>query len=193
MKNLLRVIQGLPCSGRPATSRTPATVECVRTAVNQDRWLTVQELEADLGVTKITVSEILTQNFGMKHVVAEFVPQFLQYQSRSHIMLQLLMIWFKLLPMNQIWCPLTSGFSQNYNNLWKGRDFRLSMRFRNIQWAADGESSKGFCSVLDSGRDTRENHVRSQGAYFEGDWGVIVLCTVFLISYIFFNKSLYFA
>ena len=27
-----------------------------------------------------------------------------------------------------------------------------------------------------------ENCVRSQGAYFEGDWGVIVLCTIFLIS-----------
>ena len=38
-----------------------------------------------------------------------------------------------------------------------------------------------------------ENCVRSQGAYFEGDWGVIVLCTMFLVSYIFFNKCLYFS
>ena len=27
-----------------------------------------------------------------------------------------------------------------------------------------------------------ENCVRSQGAYFEGDWGVIVLCAMFLLS-----------
>ena len=27
-----------------------------------------------------------------------------------------------------------------------------------------------------------ENCVRPQGAYFEGDWGVIVLCTMFLVS-----------
>ena len=27
-----------------------------------------------------------------------------------------------------------------------------------------------------------ENCVRSQRAYFEGDWGIIVLCTVFLVS-----------
>ena len=27
-----------------------------------------------------------------------------------------------------------------------------------------------------------ENWVRSQGAYFEGDWGVTVLCTMFLVS-----------
>ena len=31
--------------------------------------------------------------------------------------------------------------------------------------------------------------MRSQGAYFEGDLGVIVLCTMFLVPCIFFNKS----
>ena len=39
----------------------------------------------------------------------------------------------------------------------------------------------------------REKCVRSQGAYFEGDWGVIVQCTVFLVSCIVFNKCLYFS
>ena len=36
-----------------------------------------------------------------------------------------------------------------------------------------------------------ENCVRSQGAHFEGDWGIIVLCTMFLISCIFFSKHLF--
>ena len=27
-----------------------------------------------------------------------------------------------------------------------------------------------------------KNYVKSQGAYFEGDWGVIVLCTMFFVS-----------
>ena len=36
-----------------------------------------------------------------------------------------------------------------------------------------------------------ENYVRCQGAYFEGDWGVIVLCTMFLVSCVFFKKCLY--
>ena len=36
-----------------------------------------------------------------------------------------------------------------------------------------------------------ENCVRSKGAYFEGDWGVIVRCTMFLVSCIF-NKCLFF-
>ena len=38
-----------------------------------------------------------------------------------------------------------------------------------------------------------QNRVRSQGAYFEGDWGVIVLCSMFLVSFIFFRKCLYFS
>ena len=38
-----------------------------------------------------------------------------------------------------------------------------------------------------------ENCVRSRGAYFEGDGGITVLCTMFLISGIFFNKCLYFS
>ena len=31
-----------------------------------------------------------------------------------------------------IWCPETSGFSQNKNQWWKERNFRPSTRFRNI-------------------------------------------------------------
>ena len=38
-----------------------------------------------------------------------------------------------------------------------------------------------------------ENCVRSQGAYFEGDRCIIVLCTMVLVSRIFFNKCLYFS
>ena len=34
--------------------------------------------------------------------------------------------------------------------------------------------------------------VRSQCSYFEGDWGVIILCTMFLVSCMFFTKCLYF-
>ena len=37
-----------------------------------------------------------------------------------------------------------------------------------------------------------ENCVRSQGVSFEGDWGVIVLYTMFLVSCIFLHKCLFF-
>ena len=51
------------------------------------------------------------------------------------------------------------------------------MGFKKILWAADSDW---------------ENCVRSQGAYFEGDRGVIALCTMFLVSCIF-DKYLYFS
>ena len=66
-----------PISGRPATSRTPENVERVRAAINKDRRLTVRELEKDLGIPKTIVSEILTQDLGMRRVVAKFVPRIL--------------------------------------------------------------------------------------------------------------------
>ena len=47
-----------------------------------------------------------------------------------------------------------------------------------------------FLKVI-TGDESWENCVRSQGANFKGDWGVIVLCAVFLVSCIFFNKCLY--
>ena len=71
-------------------------------------------------------------------------------------------------PTAQIWRPATSGFSQNYNHFWKEE-------ISDHQW--------------DSGKYDRaavgnwKNCVMSQGAYFEGDWGVTVLCTMFLVCY----------
>ena len=59
-------VESDPCSGRPTTSRASENVERVWAAINKDWWLTVRELEADLGILKTTVSEILTQDLGMK-------------------------------------------------------------------------------------------------------------------------------
>ena len=49
-----------PCFERPATSRTPENDECAWAAINKDQRLIVRELEADLGIPKTTVSEVLT-------------------------------------------------------------------------------------------------------------------------------------
>ena len=63
----------------------------------------------------------------------------------------------------------------NLKSPWKRRDFRLPMRFRKIRWGGWWLLGE-LCEV--------------PGAYFKGDWGVIVLCTMFLVSCIFFNKCL---
>ena len=68
----------------------------------------------------------------------------------------------------QIWYPVTSGFPKT-----------------KITWEIEEISDRQW----DSGKYDRaaggnwENCVRSQGAYFEGDWGIIVQCTMFLVSY----------
>ena len=57
--------------------------------------------------------------------------------------------------------------------------------------ADDGDSKKGFCSVLNSERDM-ENCGMSHSAYFKGDRGIIVLCTIFLVFSsinVFFKNS----
>ena len=77
----------------------------------------------------------------------------------------------------QIWHPVTSCFSQDSNHLWKGRDFR-SLRFRKIwrcRWWWLGE----LCEV--------------PRCLLWSNWGIIFLCTMFLVSCIFFNKCLYFS
>ena len=52
---MIENVESDPCSGRPSTSRTPQDVERVQAAINKDQRLTLQELEADLGITKTTV------------------------------------------------------------------------------------------------------------------------------------------
>ena len=44
----------------------------------------MQELEADLGIPKTTVSEILTQDLGMKCVAAKLIPWLLLPEQKEH-------------------------------------------------------------------------------------------------------------
>ena len=84
LKNGRESVESDPCSGRSATSRTPENVEHVRAAINKGQRLTVRELEADLGVPKTIVSEILTPDRGMKHVAAKFIPWLLLPEQKEH-------------------------------------------------------------------------------------------------------------
>ena len=57
-------------SGRPSTTKTLDNIEWVRLAIEQDRRLTIRELENDLGTPKTTVWEILNKILGMIRVCA---------------------------------------------------------------------------------------------------------------------------
>ena len=78
----------------------------------------------------------------------------------------------------QIWHPVTSVFSKTKITFEKEEISEHRWDSGKCDGAADGDWEK--C-------------VRSQGAYFEGDWDIIVLCTMFLVPCIFFNKCLYFS
>ena len=73
-----------PCSGRSATTRTPENVERVGAAINKDWQLTVRDLEADPGIPKPTVSEILMQDLGMKCVMEKFILWLLLQEQKEH-------------------------------------------------------------------------------------------------------------
>ena len=69
----------------------------------------------------------------------------------------------------QIWCPVTFGFFQNFFTFEREEISDCWWDSRKYDGATDGDW---------------ENCVRSQGAYFEGDWGIIVLlqCFLYLVS-----------
>ena len=107
-------------------------------------------------------------------------------------------------------CPLMSevvcrDFSETSNHL--GDSAPLQTRFGSL-WLLAFPKTKiifgkeeildcwwdsGKHEGADDGNELMENCVRSQGVYFEGDWSIIALCTMFPVSCIFFNKCLYFS
>jgi len=66
-----------PRHGRPSTSRNDNVINQVRTLVMQERCITVQELADEVGVSIGSVHTILTVDFGLRRVSAEFVPKLL--------------------------------------------------------------------------------------------------------------------
>ncbi|XP_018341638.1 PREDICTED: chromobox protein homolog 1-like [Trachymyrmex septentrionalis] len=54
--------------GRPSTSRTAANIERVRTAIKENRCLTVRQLVENLGIPKTSLSRILVEDLGITRV-----------------------------------------------------------------------------------------------------------------------------
>ena len=81
-------VESDPCSGRPATNRTPENVERVGAATNKDQWLTVWELELIWGFQTLLCltfwGRILAWNVSWQNSFCGFC-----YQSRRNVVLQL--------------------------------------------------------------------------------------------------------
>ena len=70
-------------SGRPSTTKTLDNIERVRLAIEEDRRMTVMELEEDLEIPKTIISEILTSNLQMTRVCAKFIPKLLGAEQKK--------------------------------------------------------------------------------------------------------------
>ena len=81
------------------------------------------------------------------------------------------------------------GDSARFGTLWRLAFLKTKITFEREEISDYGWDSGKYNRAADG---NWENCVRSQGTYLEGDRGVIFLCT-FLVSYIFFNKCLYFS
>jgi len=80
-------------SGRPSTSRTPENVESVRAAINENRRLTVRELEEDLGIPRTVVSRIL-QRILARNMWRQNLFRSSCHESRRNFVLQLHRTYF---------------------------------------------------------------------------------------------------
>ena len=70
------------------------------------------------------------------------------HQSRRNIVLQLLMTWFKLLPMNQICHPVTLAFPKTEIICEREKISDHWWDSGKSKGAANGDSNKGFCRVF---------------------------------------------
>ena len=95
-----RICWKWPISGRPATSRTPENVGRVQSAINKYWWLMVWELASDLGIPNTTVSKVLMQDLGLKHIMTKFILRLLLPKQKEHC--GAVANSSKLLPTNQI-------------------------------------------------------------------------------------------
>ena len=82
--------------------------------------------------------------------------------------------------------PLQPGFGALYHVAFP----KTKITFERKEISDHGWDSGKYDEAADG---DWENCVRSHEVYLGGDCGIIVLCTVFLVSCVFFNKCLYFS
>ena len=99
----------------------------MRSAINKNRRLTVQELEEDIEIPKTIVSRILTEDLGMSLLIAKFVPRVLtedQKNSRVEIAKDILesinkdpKLLKRVITSNEIWIYTITTLKQKHNLL----------------------------------------------------------------------------
>ena len=91
-----KTVEDAPRSGRPSSTIFRGNIEYVKKAIDEDRRITVRELEEKLGIAKTYIHLILTEHLGMTRVVAKWVPKLLSEQqklARSQVCRTLIKAW----------------------------------------------------------------------------------------------------
>jgi len=144
-------------SGRPSTSRIPEYVERVRAAINENRRLTVRELEEDLGIPRTTVSQILTEDLGKKRVAAKFLVK--------HHITQVCQP-----PYSPDLAPCDFWLFLKLKLPLKGRRFQSAKEIKeNATRQLMAIPKKDFSDCFEKWKERWDKCVRSQREYFEGD------------------------
>ena len=72
--------------GDPQAAQPPETVERIQQFIRQDRHRTIRDIAEEVGAGYGTCQRVLTEELGMHHVAAKFVPRILTAdQKQQHI------------------------------------------------------------------------------------------------------------
>ncbi|XP_011859854.1 PREDICTED: putative uncharacterized protein FLJ37770 [Vollenhovia emeryi] len=70
-------VEDKPRAGRPSTSRTDDNVQRVRDVLNSNRRLSVRMIADQIGIDKMIVHTIITEDLAIRKICAKFVPKVL--------------------------------------------------------------------------------------------------------------------
>ncbi|KAI6646966.1 hypothetical protein LOD99_9060 [Oopsacas minuta] len=71
-----------PRPGRPTSSKTHSNIERVQTILDEDRRISLRELEERVGISKTTLHSIITENLEMSKATARGVLELLSKEQK---------------------------------------------------------------------------------------------------------------
>lgn len=138
-------IEDDPRAGRPpAVTVDNTNASIIATLLDEDRRITVREIEAETGISKTSAQRILTQMLGKRKVAARWVPHFLsaeQKATRSEIARELLARYEnegetflgRIIAIDETWIRDFEPEMKSQNNVWKSPGSPRAQKVRRQQ------------------------------------------------------------
>jgi histone-lysine N-methyltransferase SETMAR len=76
-------IEDEPRLGRPVTEITSENIEQVRTIINDDPYITVEELQAQTDLSHGTIQRIISDHLNLRKITARYIPKHLTGSKRA--------------------------------------------------------------------------------------------------------------